>query len=318
VAILVTGGTGFIGSYLTRHLVLERGRDDVVVFDRFPHLGRIDEVVDRITLVEGDVLEPQELMAAIARHDVDRIAHLAFLPGSAHPEKIVPYLRTQIIGTANVFEAARLAGITRVVQASSVAVYGGVQRDRPVAEDVELRPADWYGTCKQTAEQIAALYNAQHGMEVLSLRICASLGYGRLGRSSLASGLTFERVNFLAAPEVAFRGQPVTMPPDDQPFDVLYAADTAEAWCCALDAPRPEHSVFNLRAEQRRVGEMTAQLRRLLPEAEIAVSDAPVPFTTLVDNTRLVTELGFEPHWTLETALEDYVEQIRRREPRPQ
>ena len=312
-AILITGGTGFIGSYLTRHLVLEKGCEGVVVFDRFPALARIEEVADRVTLIEGDVLEPQELLATIARHEIDQIAHLAFLPGGVAPEKIVPYLRMQVIGTANVFEAARLSGIKRVVTASSVAAFGA-PRGRPVVEDDELRPRDWYGACKQMTEQMARLYNEQHEMEIISLRICASLGHGRLSRSSLASGLTVERINFMAYPELALRGVAVTMPPDAQMMDVLAAADTAEACWAALRAERFEHHVFNLRAEQRPVGDMTRHLRTLLPHAEIAVSDAPVPFTQLMDNTRIVSELGFAPRFTLETALEDYLEQVRRRE----
>jgi nucleoside-diphosphate-sugar epimerase len=314
-AILITGGTGFIGSYLTRHLVLEHGHDDVVIFDRFPNRRRIEEVESRVEIVQGDVLEPQELLATIARYEIDRIAHFAFLPGGALAEKIVPYVRTQVMGTANVFETARLGGVTRVVNASSVAVYG--RGDGSLAtEDEPPRPSEWYGSCKEMTEHMARLYNEQHGMEIVSFRISASLGYGRLARESVASGLLVDRANFMAYPELALRGHSVTMPPDDQVIDVIYAADTAEAWRLALDAERLQHFVFNLRSEQRPVGDMTRHMRELLPEATIETSDEPVPLGRLMDNARLVDELAFKPRYTLETGLEDYLDQVRRREHR--
>jgi UDP-glucose 4-epimerase len=310
VAILITGGTGFLGSHLTRHLVAECGQSDLVLFDRFPSRERLGDLWDQVTVVEGDVLEPQEVLSTIVRHGIDRIAHLAFLPGAVQPEKIPGYVRMQVLGTLNVFEAARLAGLRRVIAASSVAVYGR-GRAGTVSEDEPLTPRDWYGVCKQMAEQMARLYNEEHGMEIVSLRVCATLGYGRLRRDSLSTGLTRERVNFLAYPELALQGQPVTMPPDEQLMDVLAPADAAHAWWLALNADRLEQFVFNLRGERRPVGALTAHLRALLPDATIEVAPEPVPFTQLVDNARIVSELGFRPRYTLEQALEAYLNQAR-------
>jgi nucleoside-diphosphate-sugar epimerase len=150
-------------------------------------------------------------------------------------------------------------------------------------------------------------------MEILSLRICASYGVGRLNRASLEAGLTTERIAAMALPELAARGEPVTMPPDEAVFDFIYAPDTALAFWLALTRPRPEHDVFNLRAHQRPWGDVTAEVRRLLPDAEIVVAEQPPGALrlALMDNSRLVTELGFEPRWTLEAGLEDYVRRVR-------
>jgi UDP-glucose 4-epimerase len=310
--VLVTGGTGFLGAYLTRHLV-ESG-DEVVIFDRYPARDRIADVADRVTVVPGDILEPQELLAAMTRHGIDRVVHLAGAVGGQDPERTVQYLRLQCMGTANVFETARLAGVKRIANASSVAVFGhGRASETQLTEDDMPTPNDLYGACKLWSEHVAAFHNERNGMEILSLRVCASLGYGRLNRASLAAGLTSERRNFMAAPEIAALGEPVTMPPDEEVSDFLYAADTAQAFRLALTVPRPEHSVFNLRAEQRPAGDLTRELRRLLPEARIEVSQEPVKFIALMDNSRLVRELGFEPRYTLETGLQDYVERVGRK-----
>jgi UDP-glucose 4-epimerase len=315
-AILITGGTGFLGSHLARHLVEEKRLDDVVLFDRFAVNERIEDIRDRVTVVSGDILEPQELLAAMGKYDVDRVAHFAFMPGTAHPEKIVPYTRLTCVGTANVFEAARIHGIARVVNASSMAVYGAAEGE--LTEDDPARPTFLYGSCKLWTEHLADVFNEQHGMEILSLRVSATMGLGRVGRASVAAGLMGqEYVHFMAFPELAALGQPVTMPPDDQLTEFLYAADAAEAWWLALTVDRPEHSVFNLTAERRPVGDLTRHLRRLLPEAQIDVADEPMPGSTLMSNARLVRELGFAPRYPLEAGLEAYVDAVRRRAASP-
>jgi len=307
--LLITGGTGFVGSHLAREAVAAGA--EVVLFDRYPSPARIGDIADRVTVVEGDVLEPQELLATMSRHEIDHVAHLGFIPGPALPEKFVPYLRVQCMGTANVFEAARIHGVKRVANASSVAVFGhGSILSRPVTEDDPTHPDDLYGTCKVWGEFVADYYNREHGMEILSLRITASFGFGRVNRASLASGVMGVRTNFLAAPELLSLGRPVTMPPDEQLFDLLYAADTGLAFWLALSRPRPPHSVFNLRGEPCRVGDLTALLRGAFPDGEITVSDSPPEMLQLMDNTRLVEELGFEVRFGLEAALDDYLRRI--------
>lgn len=305
-SILITGGTGFLGSHLARHIVEQKGRDDVVLYDSLPVLDRISAIADRITVVRGDVLEIQSLLETMQRHEVDRVVHLAFIAGGeVDPGRAVPYVRVQCLGTVNVFEAARIHGVKRVVNASSVSVYGA-SNGRVASEDDPVFPNRPYAACKAWSEHMAAMFN-RWDMEIVSLRVTASMGVGRLGRATLAQGLTHERVSFMAAPELAALGRPVTMPPDDQITDYVHAADSAEAFWCALTAEELPHDVYNLRAEQRPVGDMTACIRRLLPQASISVSTEPLQQLQLMDNTRLVSELGFKPRYSLEAGIEQYV-----------
>jgi nucleoside-diphosphate-sugar epimerase len=311
---MITGGTGFLGSHLARYLVVEQRREDVVLFDRFPVDERIADIRDRVTVVSGDVLAPAELLAAMTLHDIDRVAHLAFPPGTADPEKIVPYVDLTCLGTANVFDAARLHGITRVVNASSMAVFGP-PTGRELTEDDHPRPAMLYASCKLWTEHLADVFNQQHGMEILSLRVPATMGVGRLARASLATGVMGPEVrHFMANPELAALGQSVTMPPDDQESEFIYAPDIGQAWWRALSAERPEHAVFNLSAGRFRVGELTALLRELLPDAQIAVSDVPLQPGPLMNTKRLVGELGFVPGYSLAAGTKAYVDAVRVRE----
>jgi nucleoside-diphosphate-sugar epimerase len=112
---LITGGTGFLGSYVARHLVQEKGERDVVLFDRVPTPVLVEEIADDIHIVSGDITEPFELIGAVRRFDVDKIVQIAFIVGggtadpstdSKNRDNLAPYLRVQCMGTANVFECA--------------------------------------------------------------------------------------------------------------------------------------------------------------------------------------------------------------------
>lgn len=311
--ILITGGTGFIGSYLTRLLVQDKD-EEVVLFDRFPRLETLADIRDALTLVEGDVLDLDALRRTMDTFDVDRVVHLCGIPGGVLAERTVDYGQLMCVGTANVFEAARRQGARRVVNASSVAVYGFERRGlAPVSEDDGVAPTDLYGASKLWSEVLARVHNQSSGMEILSLRICSALGLGRLDRASLAAGLTSERITAMAYPELAARGHAVAMPPDEDVFDFIYAPDVAHAFWLALSAERPEHSVFNLRAQQCPFGEVTRHVHALVPDAEITVSEQPASALALrlMNAGRIERELGFQPSYTLEQAIADYVERTR-------
>ena len=314
-SVMITGGTGFLGSYLARHLIQQKGETAIVLFDMYPNMSRVEEIRDQVTIVQGDILEPQELLSTMDKHGVDRVIHLAAIPGNPQPEKFVPFLRVMCMGTANVFEACRLHGVSRVVYASSESVYrGNPNPTEEVDEDVAPMPQGLYGASKAWGEQIAETYRQQHGLDYTVLRPTSVFGLGRGQRGSYASRLTPipETPHYMVLPELAALGEPVEMPHDDLLTDWIYAADAAEAWYCALTVKDPAHRVFNLRSERRRVGELTAYLRVLLPDAQITASQEPVNFQIqLMSNKRLVEELGFRARYTMETGMVDYLNRVR-------
>ncbi len=320
-SILITGGTGFLGSYLARHLVLEKGIKDLVLFERYPNLDRIDEVKGQVTLVQGDVLEPQELLAAMKKYQVDRVFHFAAILGDPPPTQVVAYLKVMCNGTANVFEAARIHGVKRVVYASPVEVYGASTHRQEMAsapevdEDDPPTPNSFYGVCKLWKENIAAIYTQRFGLETVALRPTSVFGLGRGFRGSYASGLAKipEAPHFMVLPELAALGQPVEMPPDSLEADWIYAADAAEAWWCAMTTEKPPHLVYNMSAERRRMGDVTAQLRKLLPDGQITVSKEPVRVGQYINAARLRKELGFKPKYNMETGMTHYLNLVRKR-----
>jgi UDP-glucose 4-epimerase len=313
--VLITGGTGFIGAYLTRAFVAHG--EPVVDYDLYPNRGRVAEV-DGVTVVAGDILDAGQLLATMDRFEVDRVVHLAGVPGSVIPDRTVDYTTIMCTGTANVFDAARRHGIRRVVNASSVAAYGLASKGLPPADEDEAGlPTDLYGACKLWSEGLARVQNDVNGMEILSLRICSALGEGRLGRASLDAGLTDERITPMAAPELVALGRAVSVPGDDELYDFAYAPDVAEAFRLAAVAPRPEHSVFNLASYRHPYGDVTRRLLRRFPEARIEKNASASPTALgmrLMETGRLRAELGYDPVWTLEAAVDDYVDRVQRRE----
>ncbi len=312
--LLVTGGTGFLGSYFTRYALEQGGEDHVVVLDRYAECGRIADVLDRITLIEGDVADPDTVGEAIARHDIDRIAHFAFILGSPSPGQMLAYVRVQMLGTANVFEAARVKGVSRVLFASSVAAYGRQDADL-LTEDLVCNPDNPYGAAKLWGESLASHYTGQLGLDVVSLRFGSTYGLGRAWRGSYSSGILTppSQTHYMARVEDAVRGQTITMPRDDVMADWTYAGDAAKAAWLALMADRLPHHLYNVGAERLPVGAFTQAMRELLPDAQIVVSateTAGNPHPPM-DTTRLRTGLGYAPSHTLRSGLEDYIIRIR-------
>lgn len=310
--LLITGGTGFLGSYFTRHAVAQG--EDVVLLDRYADRGRIIDVLDKVTLIEGDVADNELVGKTIGDHGVDRIAHFAFILGSPRPGQMLPYVQVQCVGTANVYEAARLAGVSRVLFASSVAAYGD-QEAELLTEDLVPNPTNPYGHCKVWGEAMGRHYRDHLDLDVVTLRFGSTYGLGRGRRGSYNSGLLDlpAKVHYMARVDDAVRGLPIEMPRDDAVADWTYAGDAAQAAWRALTKPSLSHSLYNVASNRGPVGNYTAALRKLLPGAVIRTSEAELPGNAHAPmrNNRLVEDLGFAPAYDLEAGVTDYIERIR-------
>jgi UDP-glucose 4-epimerase len=239
---LITSGTCFLCSYLTRHLVREKGisGNDLILFERYPNRERVADVIDDVVLITGDITEASELAAVIKHYEVDQVFHLAAILAEPTRAQVASYVKVMCDGTLNVFEVSRIMGVKRVVYASSVAVYGrgsfkvkgsGSELD----EDDSPDPMGFYGMCKLYSENLAALYSRRFKLETVGPRPTSVFGVGRRARGSWASGLAAPmEVHYMVLPELAALGHPIQMPSDDSESDWIYAADAAEAWWRAM------------------------------------------------------------------------------------
>ena len=158
--ILLTGGSGRIGRCLRQAL---RDEYRMVLFNR----SAIDDLGPTETLVRGDITDAAAVEAAARGADV--IVDMAGVSDMAPFRETL--LQTNILGTYNVFEAARVAGVPRVIYASTHHVVGYYPASQRLDETVPYRPSSMYGVTKCFAEATGRLYADKAGLQVICLRI---------------------------------------------------------------------------------------------------------------------------------------------------
>ena len=160
--ILITGAAGKIGNTLREGL---RGRYPVL---RLSDIAPLDPARDGEEIVRADLADLGEVEAAL--RGVDCVVHLGAIPGEDTWDKILP---SNVVGTWNVFEAARRQGVRRVVYASSHHAVGFYRRERDIDQTVVPRPDGIYGVSKVFGEAVGRLFADKHGLSVACLRIGA-------------------------------------------------------------------------------------------------------------------------------------------------
>lgn len=163
--IMVTGGRGFTGRHITARLTA--GGRSVVSYNR-----DFDSSEDGVVMVQGELFDVSRLVRVLQQHGIREIVHTAAM---SHPtlslEFPIATFAANVDGTVALLEAARLAGVKRVVNFSSEVVYGAV--DGPVTEDLPIKPSTPYAVTKATTEWLGRVYTDRYSLEVVSL--CASL-----------------------------------------------------------------------------------------------------------------------------------------------
>ena len=171
-AILVSGGAGYIGSHTVR-LLKEQGRD-VVVLDslEFGHRAAIGDT----QLVVGDISDPELVTRVVKQYAIDAVVHFAAYKAAGesmqHP---VRYFRNNVSGSVSFFDALHQAGVTRVVFSSTCAVYG-TPDVVPVGEDAPIRPESPYGESKAMIERVLGWLDQAHDMRSVCLRYFNAAG----------------------------------------------------------------------------------------------------------------------------------------------
>ena len=224
--VLVTGGAGFIGSHLVDALV-ERG-DEVVVLDNLS-TGRLENLSAAAELIEGDIADETTVAKAVAGCEV--VYHQAAL-GSVARSVERPLLSddANVHGTLAVLQGAHLAGVRRVVMASSSSVYGGASQV-PTPESAPLVPRSPYAVTKLTGEHYARVFHELHGLETVCLRYFNVFGPRQRPDSQYAAVIPLFIDALLAgrAPSVHGDGR--------QSRDFTFVADAVQANLRAGAAP---------------------------------------------------------------------------------
>lgn len=288
-SILVIGGTGFIGARIVRNLV--KRNEEVVCLDIYPNHKAIEVVLDDVKLIRGDITFIEEIITVIKEYEITKIINLAYIMGSESDANPHLAIRVNIQGMDNVFEAARLMGIRRVVYPSSIA-YHGLQSyfgERPVREeDLGYLPVQTYCACKRLNEYMASKYSENYGMEVIGLRVSIVYGHGR------ETGLTVWSSHFASNPAI---GKQVVFPyGPEQKCSIIYVDDAAEMFCQLVQAETVKHLIYMSGGDTVTMNELRNLVMELLPSADIVFKPAgkEIPLIYLIDSSRFEKEFKFK------------------------
>ena len=236
----------------------------------------------------GDVTHIEDLIDAIQGFGVQRIINLAYILPPESEEKLQLAVRVNLMGMNNVFEAARLMGIKRVVYASSIAVYGlqSSYGDRPVTEEDDCYPETVYMAHKLWNEFMARKYMERYDMMIPGLRIANVSGPGRTKGFSAWQGRCIDNLAI---------GKPATiLSRRDQKLLIIYVDDTAELFAKLCLAESLKYAVYNSLAYSVTAQELVDKIKLFLPDAEIDFNEtAPdQPNIYLWSTKRIEQDLG--------------------------
>jgi UDP-glucuronate 4-epimerase len=306
--VLITGGAGFIGSHAAEHL-LSQG-NSVTILDDFnsfydPAIKRsnIQSLLGKARVEEADIRNAEAVLQIVRSCKPDAILHLAaragVRPSIREPEL---YIDTNIKGTFNLLEAARLVGVPRFISASSSSVYGTL-KTAPFREDMCLNQTiSPYAATKLAAEQLCSNFSHLYGMRCISLRFFTV--YGPRQRPDLAIH-SFTRA--------IHEGRSIQQFGDGSTRrDYTYIDDILQGILACFNYDGPICDVFNLGESQTTtLAELIASIESALGKRAMIekLPDQPgdVPLT-YADISKARDLLNYRPHTQIAQGIPKFVD----------
>ena len=316
--ILVTGGSGLVGAYAVG-MLLERGERpvvfDVAVNERL--LAAVGVDTEKVTLVRGDMADLPALISTLRENDCDRIIHLAAFLGEEVQRRPYSGVRLNFMGTVNVFEAARLEKVSRVIFPSSGTVYLGSVGEglTKIDESIPINPPSVYAATKASCEFMGRAYAKRYGFEFICLRYVGGL----YGPSPVALKATRE-VAIQQMIRAAIQGEPAKIRWPYGPAEILYGKDAAKGTVLAVLKDKFKNDLFHIGNGQMVGGdEIIEGIRKSFPESKIELikGNNPMPYPEsriASDFSRSKEQLGYEPDYPIDKAVADYAATLKRLE----
>ena len=286
---IVTGATGCIGAWVVRNLVREGV--PVCIIDRDSSLHRLQlimspEELEKLRFEKGDIADLAFLERAFRNFGATHLIHLAALQLPFCKEDPPKGALVDVVGTMNVFEAAKLSGLRKVVYSSSAAVYGLSEEysSGALPHEAPLNPRSHYGVYKQANEGNARVYWMDGGIASIGLRPYVVYGPGR------DQGMTSTPTKAMLA---AARGEPYHISYGGR-FGFQYADDVAKAFIKAARADFQGAEAFNIGGASVSMEEIVETIEAILPSQKgtITFEDKSLPFPEEMDNSQLVACIG--------------------------
>jgi UDP-glucose 4-epimerase len=317
-AILVTGGTGLVGAYAVG-MLLERGERpvvfDIALNERLLNAVGVD--VSKVTMIRGDMMDLPALISAIRENQVDRIIHLAAFLGEEVQRRPYSGVRLNFMGTVNVFEAAHLEKVSRIIFPSSGTVYLGSIGEglKQIDESIPMNPPSVYAATKASCEFMGRAYAKRYGFEFICLRYVGGLyGPSPTGLKATREIAIQEMIRAAVTGEAAKIAWPYA------PTEILYGKDAAKGTVLAVLKDKFKDQLFHIGNGQLVGGEeILAAIKRHSPESKIELirggNPMPYPESRLAsDFSRSKDQLGYDPDYPIDKAVVDYATTLKKLE----
>jgi nucleoside-diphosphate-sugar epimerase len=312
-ATMITGGAGFIGSYVAR-LLVEAG-ERPVLFDIADVQGPLQELREHFIFEHGSLAQLPVLMDCVEKHAVDRIFHLGGMLSLPSENNHWTAFDANIIGTYNVLETARIKKMSQVIYGSTIATYSKDIPGDEIDDRTIQRPSSFYGVSKTFGELLGRFYHRKFGLDFRGVRLPSIAGPGaKTAHMSIYNAWAIE---------YALKGQPYVLkcaPSTRVP--VLYFKDAAQALVdlAAADQARIQTRIYNIAgiAPAFSAHELVDIIKNLVPGARLTFEPDPVVVGLLrelgmlkINDDCASSEWGLRILYPLKEMVEDFISEFK-------
>jgi nucleoside-diphosphate-sugar epimerase len=294
--ILVVGASGYIGRHVVKNLA-DQGVE-VIAFDIAAPSP--NWIVPGVEFIKGNMANLEEVMSVVVDHGVQRMIALGYFMTpllASECRDLLNAARVNIIGVTNLFEAARLARVQRVIFASTVGTFGYQDGygPEPITENTEPRaPKSLYGLMKLLNNGMAERYTKTFGIQIVKVHSAAVIGPGNTAFSS-------QMIQLPALGKPGFANWPSAAP-----RNIVGVADIAQLYTKIALADRVKYDTYMGTGPSPTGNEIAAIVKKYLPDAQITFDEkARIPSWNF-DNSRAVKEFD----WKIQSVEEMVLDEI--------
>ena len=280
--ILITGGSGFVGSYQVEKF--SKNNYNVTIYDLLEPQYPLN---DNINFIKGDIFDTKSLKSAVEQNDT--VVHLVGLADAskAQSNPMLSY-NINILSLQNLLEICRQAGNKKIIFPSSASIYG-ISDDLPIKENFPLKPTTIYPWHKLLCEKMLQSYQVNYGVDYVILRLFNVYGKGNEGIIGLFLDKTKKREEIQSFGPFQYR-------------DFVYAGDVAEAVYKAVAYDKAVNRIINIGSGKGiQIREILKIICDIIPEARWKEVKSQFPlYDSIADITLAKILLDFEPHTSME------------------
>ena len=300
--VLVTGGAGFIGSYLVPRL-LQEGME-VVVLDLASEPASLSAVQGKITYVRADLGSSADLYRAMLTHRPEGVFHLGAILAGPCEENPVLGFKVNFRSTQTLLDASVALKVKRFFMVSSISVFGR-DVEEPVVDQAVKNPETIYGQTKLASEHLMLWYNRKHGLDTRALRFTWVFGPGR------TTGITALYSSFIL--DAVAVGKPLHIPNPDERGDWMYIQDAIRAILLLWNAGEPKQRIYNVAGGVHSISEVVRIAKKFRPNAQVTLQKGGKnlsPYPAAYDDSAARKEMGWKPDYPIERAVQEHIEVV--------